>query len=42
MQITKPAAGGGTVWTNDMWEDYNKASQAEREMLIRMWGQPAR
>ena len=40
MRLTKPAAGGGTVWTNDMWEDYNKASQAEREMLIRLWGTP--
>ena len=40
--VRKPSAEGGARWTNDMWEDYNRASAAERELLIRMWGQPAR
>lgn len=29
------------LWTEDMWEDYNRASSAEREMLIRKWGNPS-
>lgn len=29
-----------TRWSRDMWEDYNRASQPEREMLIEMWGHP--
>lgn len=40
--VRKPSTEGGARWTNDMWEDYNRASPAERELLIRMWGQPAR
>ena len=40
--VRKPSAEGGARWTSDMWEDYNRASAAERELLIRMWGQPAR
>lgn len=40
--VRKPSTEGGARWTNDMWEDYNRASAAERELLIRMWGQPAR
>ena len=35
-------AGEESVWTEDMWEDYNRASPKEQEMLIRMWGQPKR
>lgn len=35
-------AGEETVWTEDMWEDYNRASPKDQEMLIRMWGQPKR
>lgn len=27
-------------WTEDMWEDYNKASDAEREFLLQSWGTP--
>ncbi len=29
-------------WTRDQWEDYQRASPQEREMLIRMWGTPTR
>ena len=42
MQVKKPGAEGKkNVWTDDMWEDYNKASQADREVMIRMWGEPS-
>lgn len=27
-------------WTQDMWEDYDRASQQEKAMLIEMWGHP--
>ena len=27
-------------WTQDMWEDYNRASQADREIMLRLWGEP--
>ena len=27
-------------WTQDMWDDYNKASPAERELLLQEWGDP--
>lgn len=30
----------GTKWSPSMWEDYENASPAEREMLIRKWGPP--
>lgn len=42
MTVKAEKAGGAARWTEDMWEDYNKASQAERELLIRMWGEPER
>lgn len=29
-------------WTQDQWEDYRKASQRDREIMIRMWGPPTR
>lgn len=30
----------GTRWTEDMWEDYNRASPSDRELMIRQWGSP--
>ena len=27
-------------WTKDMWEDYDRASQQDKAMLIEMWGHP--
>ena len=27
-------------WTEDMWEDYNRASPMDREQLIKRWGKP--
>lgn len=32
--------GEGVKWTPDMWDDYNRASTAEREYLIGKWGRP--
>ena len=32
----------GIVWSEDMWEDYNKASPAEQEMMLKAWGVPRR
>ena len=29
-----------TKWTEDMWQDYNRASIRDREYLIRQWGEP--
>lgn len=34
--------GKRTVWTEDMWEDYNNASPRDREMLEKIWGRPKR
>ena len=42
MQVTAPGSKEQkNIWSDDMWEDYNKASQAGREMMIRMWGEPS-
>lgn len=41
MTVVNPE-GGGRKWTQDQWEDWNKASQKDREIMIRMWGQPTR
>ena len=35
-------AEGMAVWSEDMWEDFNKATPAEREMMLREWGVPKR
>lgn len=32
----------GTVWTADMWEDYNRGSRKDKEMMRRLWGEPVR
>ena len=34
--------GKKNIWSDDMWEDFNKASQADRDIMIRMWGEPSR
>lgn len=41
-QVRSKEKMAGAHWTNDMWEDYNRATPEERDMLIRMWGEPAR
>ena len=30
----------GVTWDASMWEDYNNASKAEKEYLIKKWGRP--
>ena len=30
----------GAAWDASMWEDYNNASKAEKEYLIKKWGRP--
>ena len=42
MQIEKPQVAGTSRWSVDMWQDWNRASQPEREMLIKLWGLPPR
>lgn len=37
----EPASGGTAKWTQDMWEDFNRASPADREWMLREWGRPA-
>lgn len=32
----------GVKWTASQWEDYENASPAERDMLIKRWGRPKR
>lgn len=36
------APAEGVTWTSDMWEDYNRASDEEREFLVKLWGEPKR
>lgn len=33
---------GGAEWTEDMWEDYRNGSRTERELMVKLWGQPKR
>ena len=35
-------AGAGVSWSKSQWEDYDRASPAEREMMVQMWGEPRR
>ena len=38
----KDPESGRRKWTQDQWEDWNKASQRDKEIMIRMWGPPTR
>ena len=43
MQVGRSGEKGKkNIWSDDMWEDFNKASQADRDIMIRMWGEPSR
>lgn len=42
MEVKGEKKTGGRKWSEDMWEDYNKATASERELLLRMWGEPER
>lgn len=35
-------SGKQVKWTEDMWQDYNRATPAQREMLVKLWGNPRR
>lgn len=39
MEVTRPR-GERVRWSQDLWDDYNKATPAEREAMIRLWGRP--
>ena len=36
----KSEGGGRVVWTSDMWQDYNLASEEEKNYLKRKYGEP--
>lgn len=38
----KDPENGRRKWTQDQWEDWDKASQKDREIMIRMWGPPTK
>lgn len=38
--MTATDDGKRIQWTRDMWEDYNHADDAQRKILLEMWGQP--
>ena len=38
--VEKSSGGRATQWTADMWEDYNRASPEERELILKRWGAP--
>lgn len=40
MKIQTLEIKGTVSWTEDMWEDYNRASPEAREALIALWGKP--
>lgn len=42
MQLEGAPEKAEAHWTQDMWDDFNRATQEEREMLLRLWGKPAR
>lgn len=38
----KDPESGRRKWTQDQWEDWKKAPQKDRKIMIRMWGPPTR
>lgn len=38
--VTLAAEKGTAQWTEDMWEDFNRASPAEQQLLLKEWGTP--
>ena len=42
MQIQTLEGEGTARWSEDMWEDYNRASPEMRERMIALWGKPKR
>lgn len=41
--VVEVEPGEGTaVWTEDMWQDWNNATPADRELMLKLWGEPKR
>lgn len=40
--VVKDPESGKRKWTPDQWEDYKNAPQRDREIMIRMWGEPTK
>ena len=40
--VERTAAAGTAVWTQDMWDDFNRADPQGREYLLKLWGTPRR
>lgn len=40
--VSAAEKAGNAAWTEDMWADYNAATDAEREYLLKKWGRPQR
>ena len=40
VQLLEETEPKGSVWTEDMWADYNRASPRDQEIMLRMWGEP--
>ena len=40
-QKDETAPGKSVRWSEDMWDDYNRAGPRERELMIRQWGNPS-
>ena len=40
--VTSEENGKTARWTEDMWEDYYRASPRDQEMLLKLWGTPGR
>ena len=40
LTLQEQQQGAASHWTEDMWEDYQHASEQERELIIAHWGPP--
>ena len=38
--VEPPKGGRSAKWSDDMWEDFNRAGPAEQEQMLRLWGSP--
>lgn len=39
-RIKAPSENGRANWTEDMWEDFHNGSPSQREMMLKLWGDP--
>lgn len=40
LATAQPSEGKRTEWSEDMWEDYRRATPEGQQMLIKLWGEP--